>query len=104
MHIDLKYFNAVVDDVVDVSESLIYDFDFKKCNFEPVPLLYMLSKDFFENSIMICDNRSLEPLGIVMSDKCIHTNLELSVLLALRVVHVYAGIVFVEYGGVENGR
>ena len=52
MHIDLNYFNAISNNVADVSDSLIYDFDFKKCNFERLPLLYLLSDDFFqENSV-----------------------------------------------------
>ena len=100
MHIDLNYFNAISNNVADVSDSLIYDFDFKKCNFERLPLLYLLSDDFFRKTVLICDYDSLEPYAVVFNDKTIHTNLDLCTLLNLRVVRVEAGVLFVEYGGV----
>ena len=104
MHIDLNYFNAISNNVADVSDSLIYDFDFEKCNFEKTPLLYLVNDFFFRNVALICDYDSLEPYAVVFTDKTIHTDLDLCTLLNLRVVCVEAGIAFVVYGGVENGR
>ena len=105
MHIDLNYYNAISNNVAGVSDSLNnYDFDFGKCNFEGLPLLYLLSDDFFRRTDLICDYDSLKAYAFVFNDKTIYTDLDMCTLLNLRVVGVEAGIVFVEFGGAVNGR